>query len=186
MGATGSANLPLLCGAGCPGDKWRINFSRVQWNVTWSDQQQRYNKEPPDQPGYNFVWTPQWQVQMHQPETWGYVQFSTSSGGCVPATVWRLGPAWCGQCVDRWGEAECVLGLCWFKNGQPWATSLQQGCGHHHECVVSSAVEAAAASPTNFAPDATWPARALLMDVYYAQTLCWQVRTTGMPCTAQQ
>lgn len=27
-----------------------------------------------------------------------------------------------------------------------------------------------------FVPDETWPARALLMDVYYAQTLCWQVR----------
>lgn len=96
------------------GDKWRINFSRVHWNVTWSEEQQRYVKEPPDQPGYNWVWSPQWQVQMHQPETWGFVQFSTVS------------------------------------------------------------VEEAAASPASFTPEATWPARALLMDVYYAQTLCWQ------------
>jgi hypothetical protein len=58
----------------------------VHWNVTWSEQQQRYVKEPPDQPGYNFVWSPQWQVQMHQPETWGYVQFSTATGGLAQDT----------------------------------------------------------------------------------------------------
>ena len=62
------------------GDRWRINFSRVHWNVTWSDEQQRYVKQPPDRPGYNWVWSPQWQVQMHQPETWGYVQFTDTKG----------------------------------------------------------------------------------------------------------
>lgn len=64
----------------CAGDRWRINFSRVHYNVTWDDQQQRYIKDPADQPGYNFVWSPQWQVQMHQPETWGYLQFSSTPG----------------------------------------------------------------------------------------------------------
>jgi hypothetical protein len=63
------------------GDRWRINFSRVHWNVTWSEGQQRWVKDPADQPGYNFVWSPQWQVQMHQPETWGWLQFSTTPGG---------------------------------------------------------------------------------------------------------
>lgn len=62
------------------GDRWRINFSRVHWNVTWSEGQQRWVKDPPDQPGYNFVWSSQWQVQMHQPETWGWLQFSTTPG----------------------------------------------------------------------------------------------------------
>jgi hypothetical protein len=52
----------------------------VHWNVTWSAEQQQYVKEPADQPGYNFVWSPQWQVQMHQPETWGYLQFSATPG----------------------------------------------------------------------------------------------------------
>jgi hypothetical protein len=65
-----------------PGDHWRINFSRVHWNVTWSEEQHRYVKTPPDQPGYNWVWSPQWQVQMHQPETWGYVQFDDTPGAC--------------------------------------------------------------------------------------------------------
>lgn len=27
-----------------PGDQWRINFSRVQWNVSWDEQQQAYVK----------------------------------------------------------------------------------------------------------------------------------------------
>lgn len=71
----------MLClGAG---DRWRINFSRVHYNVTWSDQQQRYVKKPAGQPGYNIVWSPQWQVQMHQPETWGYLQFTDAPGGQV-------------------------------------------------------------------------------------------------------
>lgn len=71
----------VLCYVLCAGDRWRINFSRVHYNVTWSDQQQRYVKEPTDQPGYNFVWSPQWQVQMHQPETWGFLQFTDALGG---------------------------------------------------------------------------------------------------------
>lgn len=183
-GRSGSANLSLLCGAGCPGDKWRINFSRVQWNVTWSEEQQRYNKEPPDQPGYNFVWAPQWQVQMHQPETWGYVQFSTSSGGCVPATVWSWGLHGAGGVLTD-GVKQCVFLAC-FDSSKARPGQHLSSRAVAIMSLLCPAVEEAAASPTNFAPDATWPARALLMDVYYAQTLCWQVRTTGMPRTAQQ
>jgi hypothetical protein len=67
--------------------------------VTWSQGQQRWVKDPPDQPGYNFVWSPQWQVQMHQPETWGWVQFSTTQGevhvharlAAPPAAYWGCG-----------------------------------------------------------------------------------------------
>lgn len=45
--------------------------------------------------------------------------------------------------------------------------------------VVRSAVEEAVQSgkATAFVSDETWSARALLMDVYYSQTLCWQVET---------
>lgn len=85
--------LDLLLHAAAAGDKWRINFSRVHWNVTWSAEQQRYVKEPADQPGYNFVWSPQWQVQMHQPETWGYLQFSTTPGDPRGMGVEREGAA---------------------------------------------------------------------------------------------
>ncbi|KAI8468084.1 MAG: hypothetical protein J3K34DRAFT_20730 [Monoraphidium minutum] len=57
------------------GDAWRINFSRVMWTVQWDDKLKKYVKDPPDQEPFNFVWSPQYQVAMHQPETWGYVQF---------------------------------------------------------------------------------------------------------------
>lgn len=172
--AAGSQQVPPKAG-----DQWRINFSRVHWNVTWDQQQRAYIKarqgqplaarrccdvkadmsshshlsmliaceaiiicscilckialpvvwcgsglseagsqhdaqllplhccscccivlepvargeeacevlvqDPADQPGYNWVWSPQWQVAMHQPETWGYLQFADTPGataGC--------------------------------------------------------------------------------------------------------
>ena len=70
------------------GDTWRINFSRVQW---------RHNHERLDASGArilpaaagdgtpyakraglpedNWVWTPQWAVDMHLPQHWGRVTF---------------------------------------------------------------------------------------------------------------
>lgn len=65
------------------------------------------------------------------------------------------------------------------------------GCRMPHPCVDARlcvcclagacAVQQASQpdSRTAFTPDELWPARALLMDVYYAQTLCWQVRGLG-------
>lgn len=35
---------------------------------------------PPSQSENNRVWSPQWQVAMHQPETWGYQQFDDRPG----------------------------------------------------------------------------------------------------------
>ena len=71
-----------------PGDAWRINFSRVQW---------RHNHERLDAAGArvlptaagdgspyakraglpedNWVWTPQWAIDMHIPRHWGTVTF---------------------------------------------------------------------------------------------------------------
>ena len=42
-----------------------------------------YIKDPPDQKENNWVWSPQWEVQMHKPELWGYVQVGTSGGDSV-------------------------------------------------------------------------------------------------------
>ncbi|MHC4470951.1 MAG: carbohydrate-binding family 9-like protein [Planctomycetota bacterium] len=55
-----------------PGDRWRVNFSRVQWRARVVDG--RYEKLPG--PEDNWVWSPQGLVNMHYPEMWGYVQFS--------------------------------------------------------------------------------------------------------------
>ena len=58
-----------------PGDRWRLNFSRVQWTHTVVDG--RYVKTPREQrPEDNWVWSPQGVVDMHQPEHWGVVTFA--------------------------------------------------------------------------------------------------------------
>jgi len=54
-------------------DIWRINFSRVEYNVTVVNG--RYQKVP-GLPEQNWVWSPQWTINMHLPERWGFVQWS--------------------------------------------------------------------------------------------------------------
>lgn len=63
------------------GDQWRINFSRVQWQVTIGPD--GYAKVP-NTPEYNWVWSPQGVIDMHRPEHWGVLQFSTATTG-LPA-----------------------------------------------------------------------------------------------------
>jgi hypothetical protein len=62
------------------GDQWRVNFSRVEWMVT--DNDGTYRKVP-DRREDNWVWSPQGVVDMHRPETWGYVQFTSRSADSV-------------------------------------------------------------------------------------------------------
>ncbi len=66
------------------GTQWRINFSRVEWK-TMVDQG-RYVKIKNSQTGRplpedNWVWSPQGVVNMHCPETWGFIQFSNHVAG---------------------------------------------------------------------------------------------------------
>ena len=60
-------------GAPKPGDIQRVNFSRVEWQTDIIDG--KYIKKPGLRED-NWVWTPQWVIDMHQPQMWGYVQFS--------------------------------------------------------------------------------------------------------------
>lgn len=77
-------------GGGCPpvpGDRWRVNFSRVQWRHEIVEG--AYVRIPPhgtpiaesldpeeqDHPEDNWVWSPQGIVNMHRPERWGEVVF---------------------------------------------------------------------------------------------------------------
>jgi hypothetical protein len=55
-----------------PGQEWRVNFSRVEWEVTVADG--KYVKVPKRRED-NWVWSPQGVVNMHVPEHWGYVKF---------------------------------------------------------------------------------------------------------------
>src|SRR5262249_51380590 len=62
------------------GDRWRVNFSRVQWRHEVAGGKYRKVK---DQREDNWVWSPQGAIDMHRPEVWGYVQFSTRTQGPV-------------------------------------------------------------------------------------------------------
>lgn len=54
------------------GDSWRMNFSRVEWQVRVVDG--KYEKVPGTKED-NWVWSPQGVVNMHVPEKWGTVRF---------------------------------------------------------------------------------------------------------------
>lgn len=72
------------------GDQWRVNFSRVEWQhlvVNGKYRKVRGSKED------NWVWSPQGVVDMHRPETWGYVQFSTAQAGAATFRPDPAGPA---------------------------------------------------------------------------------------------
>jgi hypothetical protein len=66
-----------------PGDgtQWRVNFSRVQWDLDVSDGEyrkviDRASGRPARE--HNWVWSPQGVIDMHRPERWGVVEFSSS------------------------------------------------------------------------------------------------------------
>ncbi len=68
------------------GEQYRIDFSRVEWTVDVTDGKYKKRthmvdgKEKP-LPENNWVWSPQGVIAMHQPETWGYLQFSEIKAG---------------------------------------------------------------------------------------------------------
>ena len=70
---TGKQKMPV------EGDLWKMNFSRVQWSLEVSNGKYHKRKKPETGnylPENNWVWSPQGVINMHRPETWGYVLFS--------------------------------------------------------------------------------------------------------------
>ncbi|MCX7835696.1 MAG: carbohydrate-binding family 9-like protein [bacterium] len=64
------------------GDAWKVNFSRVQYDldvVHGKYQKRKDAKSGKPLPEYNWVWSPQGLIAMHYPEQWGWVIFSTTS-----------------------------------------------------------------------------------------------------------
>ena len=62
--------------AACPphiGDRWRVNFSRVQWQLQIVENGYEKRQEPEN----NWVWSPQREIAMHEPEHWGIVEFAS-------------------------------------------------------------------------------------------------------------
>ncbi|MDY8138393.1 carbohydrate-binding family 9-like protein [Aquimarina sp. 2201CG5-10] len=62
---------------------WRVNFSRVNWDFDL--QNNKYVRKKDDKGKfkheYNWVWSPIGVINMHQPEDWGYVYFSSKKIG---------------------------------------------------------------------------------------------------------
>lgn len=73
-----------------PKDQWRINFSRVEYHVQVVNGQ--FEKVPNVEED-NWVWSSQEVVNMHIPERWGIIQFSTdpvNTTEYVPDPHWTL------------------------------------------------------------------------------------------------
>lgn len=62
---------------------WRVNFSRVNWDyqITDGKYERKKNTKGGYLPEYNWVWSPQGIINMHEPEKWGYVYFSSKEVG---------------------------------------------------------------------------------------------------------
>lgn len=65
------------------GDRWRVNFSRVDWPVDVRDGRtvKRVDAATGEAgPERNWVWSPQGLVAMHYPEMWGFLEFADQAG----------------------------------------------------------------------------------------------------------
>jgi hypothetical protein len=100
------------------GEQWRIDFSRVEWQVAVTNG--GYHKIP-GKPEDNWVWSPSGVVDMHRPEMWSLVQFTTR-----PATE-SIAVAPIAGRTSR----DLVLGVYYaerdfWKEHRRWATNLTE------------------------------------------------------------
>jgi hypothetical protein len=97
------------------GDQWRINFSRVEWRIESAGGAYRKVLDPASGQPYpedNWVWSPQGLINMHYPEMWGFVQFSTRNAGSGQAGfVWH-----------SWEDARWALRQFYYRQMQSLRT----------------------------------------------------------------
>jgi hypothetical protein len=100
------------------GDQWRVNFSRVEWQIETDGA--KYTKKIDPKTGKpfpedNWVWSPQGAINMHMPERWGYVQFSRlRAGSATEAFV-----------EDRNERVKWALRLLYYRQSAFRATSAR-------------------------------------------------------------
>jgi hypothetical protein len=99
------------------GDQWRINFSRVEGTYEVVNGAYRKNKKQPED---NWVWSPQGAINMHTPEKWGYLQFSTAKPGTATRRPDPSGPA--RELLHRIYYAQQK----YRKDNSRWARSLHE------------------------------------------------------------
>ena len=71
-------------------DRWRVNFSRVEWQTEVIDGVYQKLNDPATGnplPEDNWVWSPQGLINMHYPEMWGIVQFTGLTAGAGIASL---------------------------------------------------------------------------------------------------
>jgi hypothetical protein len=96
-----------------PGDRWRVNFSRVQWDLEVVDGGYRKIEGPE----HNWVWSPQRVIAMHEPEHWGIVEFVEVAG---PAPQARL------ENAVEWHLRYAALQLALIREDQgPWPDEFE-------------------------------------------------------------
>jgi hypothetical protein len=113
------------------GDQWHVGFSRVEWDI--ETKENGYIKVP-GRAEHNWVWSPQGIVDMHRPERWGRVQFTSKPPGTVtfqrdPAEIAKdaLMGVYHAQrdfnaTHQRWAKSMTELGLKPPAEGQPSPT----------------------------------------------------------------
>ena len=74
-------------------DTWRVNFSRVQWqtNSVGNSYLKKKGSNGKDLAEYNWVWSPQRIIAMHEPEFWGIVVFSDLNANERPSFISDFG-----------------------------------------------------------------------------------------------
>jgi hypothetical protein len=66
------------------GEQWRVNFSRVEWPFALQDGRYARRMDPATGkplPSTDSTWSPQGFRDIHMPERWGFVQFSSVVAG---------------------------------------------------------------------------------------------------------
>lgn len=105
-----------------PKDKfWRVNFSRVNWDFQITDGEYERKKDSNGKRlhEYNWVWSPMGVINMHEPEKWGYVYFTSKEAGDKADFVisndekikWKLFELYRSQ-------------KAYFERNEAWATSI--------------------------------------------------------------
>lgn len=105
-----------------PADKfWRVNFSRVNWDFQIEEGKYQRKKDAKGKllHEYNWVWSPMGVINMHEPEKWGYVYFTSKKAGEIDDFIipndekikWKLFELYRNQ-------------KAYFDKNEKWATSI--------------------------------------------------------------
>ncbi len=139
-----------------PGTQWRVDFSRVEWDLDRAGAGYVKRTDATGHPlaEHNWVWSPQGAVNMHMPEMWGVVQF----GGAG----WHADPA-----------ADAAK---WALRRVYYAEREWQDARHRFASLADLALQRLPAGVTVTATDSTWSAR--LAEPKSARV--WHIRADGL------